>query len=190
MSNPPPPSSVPATDSFNGFHPIHISKSAIVALTSPLAPSAIRRVMGESAGGAPRRRAGNLCENLRGSRCQVAGGGPVGSGSGSVPLGWSRQGSWCRGTRDLGSRDQGGSQPPGKIREFAESSWQGPPKCHPTRLRSFHHESVDNRHFPAQSKVSTMEGSGEATLTRFPPPLFPAHRSGHRLFQRPSKANS
>ncbi len=34
----------PATDSFSYVHPIHISKSAIAALTLPLAPSAICRV--------------------------------------------------------------------------------------------------------------------------------------------------
>jgi len=48
------PPSGPAAGSFNGPHPIHISKSAIAALTLPLAPSAIWRVM---AMGAPQRRA-------------------------------------------------------------------------------------------------------------------------------------
>jgi len=55
-----PPPSGPAIVSSNVFHPIHIPKSAIAAPASPSVPSAIRRVTGESAGGAARRRAGNL----------------------------------------------------------------------------------------------------------------------------------
>ena len=61
------PALLPGPGSCSRFHPIHISKSAIVALTSPLAPSAIRRVMGESAGGVPGARRATLvtsCERL------------------------------------------------------------------------------------------------------------------------------
>ena len=53
---PPDIASGPVTSLFNGPHPIHISKSAIVALTLPLVPSAICRVMNM---GAPQRRARN-----------------------------------------------------------------------------------------------------------------------------------
>ncbi len=40
-------------------------------------------------------------------RFPVAGGGPIESGSGTVPLGWTGRGSWCRGTRDPASCGRG-----------------------------------------------------------------------------------
>jgi len=178
------PPSAPATGSSNGLHPILTSKSAIAVPASPLAPSAIRRVIEQSEGGAPRRRVRNLCENPRGTRCPVAGGGLIESESGSVQLGWSRQGSWCRGTRAPVSCGRGRFQPSGKVRGFAESTWQGPPKCHFPRLRSFPMNPSTiaiSRHNPGSAPwKAQMQGHLPGL------PISPALRSGRRPLQRPS----